>query len=136
MRGRHDRPIAAPGAAARLTAYYLRAVAMLLLAAGLARAALILGLTFDGASFATLTPPWRAAVSTLLLLDIFAAVGLWTGAAWGPVMWVVAIVVEVAMHTALSDVFGPDPLRVAMHGVLFGIFAVLSYIDWRRSVAE
>lgn len=136
MKSRLDRPIAAPGLAARLTAYYVRAVAMLLLAAGLARAALVLGITFDGASFATLDPAWRAGVVTLLLLDIFAAVGLWTGAAWGPVMWVVAIAVEVTMHTALSDIFGPDPLRVALHGVLFGIFAVLSYMDWRRSVAE
>ena len=115
----------------RLTLYYVRAAALLLLGAGLLRACLVLGIGFGGESFVTLDRAEQAGAITLLLLDVFAAVGLWIGAAWGPVMWIVAIVVETAMHTYLADVFGREPLRLALHGLLFGIYLVLVFLDWR-----
>jgi len=118
------------------TIIYLRAVALLLLAAGLARAALILGITSDGQDFSTLAPAWRAGATTLILVDLFAAVGLWIGAAWGPVMWAVALAIEVAMYTLFADLFGSYPLRVAAHGVLFAAFLVLSFLDWRSELVE
>ena len=123
----------APGR--RLTLYSVRVVALLLLGAGLLRASLVLGITFDGGSFVTLDRAGRAGAITLLLLDIFAAVGLWIGAAWGPVMWFVAIAVETAMHTFFADLFGSEPWRLALHGLLFGIFLVLALLD-RRASAE
>ena len=119
-----------------LTIVYLRAVALLLLAAGLARAALILGITADGQDFSSLTPAWRAGVTTLILVDLFAAVGLWIGAVWGPVMWAVALAVEVSMYTIFAEIFGTYPLRIAAHGVLFAAFLILSILDWRRAQAE
>ena len=119
-----------------LTTIYLRAVALLLLAAGLVRACQILGITPDGRDFSDLTPAWRAAAAGLLLVDLFAAVGLWVGAAWGTVMWAVALAVEVTMYTLFSDLFGSHPIRVAVHAALFAIFVALAFLDWRRSLAE
>ena len=94
----------------------MRVAALLLLVAGLARACQVLGIfTPDGLAFADLTPAKRSGAITLLLVDLFAAVGLWVGAAWGPVMWAVALAVEVSMYTLFSDLFGSYPLRVAVH---------------------
>ncbi len=129
-------PVPEPDRNLPLTIIYLRAVALLLLAAGLARAALILGITSDGQDFSTLAPAWRAGATTLTLVDLFAAVGLWIGAAWGPVMWAVALAIEVAMYTLFADLFGSYPLRVAAHGELFAAFLVLSFLDWRSELAE
>jgi hypothetical protein len=129
-------PVREPDETLPLTIIYLRVVALLLLAAGLARAALILGMIPDGEDFSTLGPAWRAGATTLILVDLFAAVGLWIGAVWGPVMWAVALAVEVAMYTLFADLFGSYPLRVAAHGVLFTAFLVLSFLDWRRELAE
>jgi hypothetical protein len=118
----------------RLTVLYLRGVAMLLLLVGLARACQILGIVPEGQpTFADLSPAMRAGAVTLLIGDLLAAVGLWIGAAWGPVMWAVALAIEVSMYTLFSDVFGTSPLRVLVHGTLFLGFLVLSFLEWRRT---
>lgn len=119
-----------------LTTIYVRFVALLLLAAGLARACQILGITLDGRDFSDLVPAWRAGAAGLLLVDLFAAVGLWVGAAWGSVMWAVALAVEVAMYTLFADMFGSHPLRVVLHAALFAVFLGLTFLDWRRALAE
>jgi hypothetical protein len=119
-----------------LTAIYARLVALLLLGAGLARACMVLGITPDGETFADLAPAWRAGATTLVLVDVFAAVGLWVGAAWGPVMWVVALAVEISMYTVFADLFGHYPERIAAHAALFAGFLTLLFVDWRRSRTE
>lgn len=117
-----------------LTVIYMRVAAMLLLIAGLARACQILGiLAPQGLTFDDLTPAMRGGAVTLLLVDLLASVGLWIGAAWGPVMWAVALAVEVAMYTVFSDIFGHYPLRAVIHAVIFLGFLVLSFIEWRRT---
>ena len=117
----------------RVTAYYLMGVAILLLAAGLIRAGLILGITPSGESFDTMDAYWRTGAVALVCLDLFAAVGLWIRAVWGPVMWAIAVIVETVMYTFFSDLFGSYPLRVAVHCVLIGIFLALAAINWRRA---
>jgi hypothetical protein len=117
----------------RVIVYYLMGVAILLLGAGLMRAGLILGITPTGESFETMDVSGRAGAITLVFLDLFAAVGLWIRAVWGPVMWAVAVIVETAMYTLLSDLFGSHPLRVAVHCVLIGIYLVLAAVELRRA---
>jgi len=129
-------PVQEPDPRPSLTAIYLKGVSLLLLAAGLARGCQILGITPDGQSFADLTPAWRAGATTLLLVDLFSAVGLWVGAAWGPVMWAVALAVEISMYTLFADLFGSFPLRVAAHAGLFLAFLALAFLDWRRSLSD
>jgi hypothetical protein len=119
-----------------LTMLYMRVVALLLLLAGLARACQVLGITPDGQGFADLTPAWRAGATTLLLVDLFAAVGLWIGAAWGPVMWAVALAVEISMYTLFSDLFGSYPLRALVHAALFTGFLALTFHEWRRTTSD
>jgi Family of unknown function (DUF6163) len=129
-------PIREPGSRPSLRTIYVRGVALLLLLAGLARACLILGITPDGQSFATLTPAWRVGAATLMLVDLFAGVGLWVGAAWGPVMWAVGLAVEVSMYTLFPELFGTYPGRIAAHGLLFIGFLALTFFEWRRSLSE
>ena len=117
-----------------LTVTYLRVVAMLLLLVGLARACQILGIVPEGQRFADLTPAMRAGAVTLLLVDILAAVGLWIGAVWGPVMWAVALAVEVLMYTLFADIFGSYPLRVMVHTAFFLGFLALTFVEWQRSL--
>jgi hypothetical protein len=119
-----------------LTLIYMRAAAALLLLAGLARASQILGMTPDGRDFGDLTPALRAGATTLLLVDLFAAIGLWVGAAWGPVMWAVALAVEVSMYTIFAELFGSYPVRAVVHGVLFLGFLGLMYVEWRRAALD
>jgi hypothetical protein len=118
------------------TIIYMRIVALLLLVAGLVRACQILGITPDGTTFSDLAPAWRAGAATLLLVDLFAAVGLWIGAVWGPVMWAVALAIEVSMYTLFAELFGTHPLRIGVHASVFAGFLLLSFVEWRRSLAD
>jgi hypothetical protein len=131
------RPLGAPTAELKpgrqLTPLLLRIVGLLFLAAGLARASLVLGLTPTGESFATLTPAWRAGAITLMCLNLFTGVGLWIGATWGPVMWAVAALTETAMYTVFAKHFGYHPLRVGLHVLLLGLYVGLAYTEWRRA---
>ena len=117
------------------TIIYMRVAAMLLLLVGIARACQILGILPEGAeTFADLTPAERAGATTLLIVDLLAAVGLWIGAVWGPVMWAVALAVEVSMYTLFSDIFGSYPLRVLVHASIFLGFLALTFVEWRRAL--
>jgi hypothetical protein len=129
-------PLGAGAPRTSLSLIYLRIVALLLLAAGFVRACQILGITPDGRTFSDLIPAWRAGAITLLFVDFFAAVGLWVGAAWGPVMWAVALSVEISMYTLFGDLFGRYPFRIAIHGLLFAGFLALTFIEWRRALSE
>lgn len=129
-------PVLAENRRASVALTFARIVALLLLAAGLLQACRILGITTDGRTFSDLAPALRVAAATLLIMNLFAAVGLWIEAAWGPVMWAVALAVEVSMHTLFVEIFGPDPLRVALHALLFSVFLVLTFLEWRRAQAE
>jgi hypothetical protein len=130
-------PIEPQGTRLPLTMLYMRVAALLLLLAGLARACQILGIfTPEGLTFADLTPARRSGAVTLLLVDLFAAVGLWVGAAWGPVMWAVALAVEVSMYTLFSELFGSYPLRAIVHSALFIGFLAISLVEWRRTLGE
>lgn len=130
-------PIEPQQARLPLTYVYMRVVGGLLLLAGLARACQVLGiLTPDGLGFADLEPTRRAGAVTLLIVDLFAAVGLWIGAVWGPVMWAVALAIEVAMYTLFSDLFGSYPLRVLIHAVLFAGFLAVTFMEWRRAAND
>jgi hypothetical protein len=130
-------PVAPQSARLPLTLIYMRVVGVLLLLAGLARACQVLGImTPEGLGFADLEPTERAGAVTLLLVDLFAAVGLWIGAGWGPVMWAVAFAIEVAMYTLFSELFGSYPLRVLVHGALFAGFLATTFVEWRRTLGE
>ena len=52
------------------------------------------------------------------------------------VMWAVALAVEVSMYTLFANLFGSYPIRVAVHSCLFIGFLVLSFMEWRRNLAE
>lgn len=110
---------------------YLRLVAVIFLVIGLLRAAAIIGLTPDERNILDMAPAWRAGIVALVALDLFAAVGLWLAAAWGPVIWAVAAIVEIAMYTFLADQFGTHYLRLLGHIVLLAIYLALAIREWR-----
>lgn len=111
---------------------YMRLVGLGFLVVGLMRACLILGITPAGENLMTMSPAWRAGLVTLVLIDLFAAVGLWIRATWGPVLWGVAILVELAMYTAFADLFGTAPVKIVVHLAAFAGFLAIFYLKWRR----
>ncbi len=120
------------GNAAGLLRGYLRLVAILFLCVGLLRAAIVIGMFPDSDGFLGLDAPWRAGLVALVILDLFAAAGLWMAASWGPVIWAVAALVEIAMYTVFADLFGVAWLRVFAHIGLVAVYVAIMVYVWFR----
>jgi Family of unknown function (DUF6163) len=81
----------------------------------------------DGAQyrFDTMDEHWRLACSVLAVLLPAAALGLWGGYAWGVVLWIVAVAIELAMHAWLTPLFGRADLLVTFH--LVGVAVLIAF---------
>ena len=102
---------------------FLRIVALFCLASGVAWWARLTGISEGGAMrFDLVGSHWRFVGASLCVLMPVAAVGLWMGVAWGPVIWVVAAGTESVMHSVFTDWFGEQPQLVAVHGAVLGTY--------------
>ena len=71
----------------------------------------------------------QAAVATLAVLYPVAAIGLWLKGSWGPVVWTVAAIVEIARHESL-----PGNLSTATPTLLMIASTTLCYIALRLTL--
>jgi uncharacterized membrane protein YagU involved in acid resistance len=105
----------------RMLLWYLRALAAVYLISGLSRWAFLVGATgerFDAAALHI-----QIATVYFALTEVVAAVGLWSGRAWGIVAWLFAAVAAMVIHVGLADLFGPGWLVV-----LFHVVSILGYL--------
>ena len=97
--------------------------------------ALLIGFSFGGQGrFDLLSVPWRAAATTLAVVYPVAALGLWLLVSWGPVLWLVAAVVEIVMFGFYPQIFGDKPLLVILHACVAATFVLFRLaIAYQRS---
>jgi hypothetical protein len=83
---------------------------------------------------------WRTATTTLTILYAAAGFGLWQLTRWGLVIWIVACLIQILMHTAFSQYFGLNrELIVIITGLLTTYFVFWSYVyvgKRRRALAK
>jgi hypothetical protein len=68
----------------------------------------------------------------LAVADLVAAVGLWMRVDWGRVIFIAAMVSEIALHTAFSAAYGTDWPLVAVRAALLAGYAGLAILARRR----
>jgi Family of unknown function (DUF6163) len=83
---------------------------------------------------------WRTATTTLTILYAAAGFGLWQLTRWGLVIWIVACLIQILMHTVFSQYFGLNrELIVIITGLLTTYFVFWSYVyvgKRRRALAK
>lgn len=111
---------------------YLIGLSVLMMALGLHQWAIILGIV-DGATgpFEAMTTPWKIATMYLSAIDLVASVGLWMRAAWGKVVWLLAALSEIALHTVFIGTFGSDLPVLLLHFVTIAGFAGFTFLARR-----
>ncbi len=112
--------------------YYLLLLAVVTMLLGLRQWAIILGvIPGGGGMFEAMSTPWKLATIDLAVVDLVASVGLWLRVAWGKVIWIFALVSEIALHTVFIRTFGGDLMIVAFHVATFAGFLALTILARR-----
>jgi hypothetical protein len=135
--GGRDRGVLAPSFAETAFAWFLRAVALYCLAAGIFYWVRLIGF-YPGAlwRFDLMPVHWQIAAPALAVLFPFAAIGLWMVSSWGPVIWVICAASEVVMYAGMPARFGHAEPIVAMHAAIAAIyvfFRLLIFFQRRRA---
>jgi hypothetical protein len=113
--------------------WYLRAMAVLLIGAGLIHWARIVGISpWRGLWFWDMPVEWQTATVFFAVLDLVAAIGLWLTVSWGTVMWLTRALTQVVMHSLFSDIFGRRPYEIAFYLTTIAIYLVLLYLNERE----
>lgn len=78
---------------------------------------------------------WQTAVVALAVLMPVASTGLWMRAPWGPVLWFVAAMGEIAIYSVFARHFEYRPITVAFDVLcilVYIVFRVLLFLEKRR----
>jgi hypothetical protein len=108
--------------------WFMRAVSVLWLLQGVAHWFSVLAPDADPqGSLATMTSMGIAAVMFFSVIDLIAAVGLWLAAAWGGVVWLVAVAGQWIATLILPGFFAYDILTSLGDAVLVGVYFYFTY---------
>jgi uncharacterized membrane protein (DUF2068 family) len=69
---------------------------------------------------------WQIATVFFAVIDLVAAVGLWLAAAWGAVIWLMAVASMLAIEIFFPQVFGVGLLTGVLEGALLAIYLWLA----------
>ncbi|GAA2824880.1 hypothetical protein EDC40_10544 [Aminobacter aminovorans] len=126
-----------PSAIESAFALFLRVVAGYCLLFGILYWVRLIGL-YDGPlwRFDLMPIHWQVAAVTLSVFFPFAAIGLWMLSSWGPVIWFICAVTEIAMYAGFPELFGSRPLIVASHiavALIYAAFRIVLHLKRRRA---
>lgn len=128
----HDSPALKPRSISEtLYVAFLRVVAAICFWFGLQYWAMLTGYSLNGnARFDLLSIPWRVAGSVLAVIFPVAALGLWLGASWGAVIWLIGAGLQIAMYKVWFTIYGQNTLVPVMHCIVAAIYILFHVSFW------
>jgi Family of unknown function (DUF6163) len=79
--------------------------------------------------FDTMTEHWRIAALAMAIGLPVTALGLWSGASWGIVLWIPVAAIELVMYLWFDELYGTAPFKVGFHIVTIVVFVGYSLLD-------
>jgi hypothetical protein len=106
---------------------FLRVMAAASMLKGLYHWARVCGIgTSDADLFQYPSIAWQIATVFFAVIDLVAAVGLWLAAAWGAVIWLMAVASMLAVEIFFPQVFGTGLFTGLIEGALLVIYLWLA----------
>lgn len=113
--------------------WYMRTLAIVYLAMGIAQWAVIIGLvSWNGATLTEMTLPLQTGTVYFAVVDLVAAIGLWLMAPWGGVVWLLSCMSRVMLHTAFMTTFGQENVMVAIQILSILLYLLLTFLADRE----
>ncbi|HWC93412.1 MAG TPA: DUF6163 family protein [Pseudolabrys sp.] len=111
----------------RRLVFFLRTMAVVAMLKGLYHWARVCGIVVDdGQPFELQSIALQAATVFFAVLDLVAAVGLWLAAAWGAVIWLMAVASMLAVEIFFPQVFGGGLVVGVAEGAVLVIYLLLA----------
>jgi len=106
---------------------FLRVMACISIIKGLYHWSRVCGIGIDSSdAFQYHSIAWQTATVFFAVIDLVAAVGLWLAAAWGAVIWLMAVASMLAVEIFFPQVFGAGLLTGLLEGALLGLYLWLA----------
>ncbi len=114
--------------------WFMRLLSLLWIAQGLANwGRMLIGEGNPQGLFGTMSDLAMGAVIFFAVLDLMAAVGLWLAAAWGGVVWLIAVAAQWLALVILPGFFAYDVAISAADVLLVAVYFVLTFQAARES---
>ena len=111
----------------RRLVFFLRAMAIVSMLKGLYHWARVCGLVIgDDLPFELQPIAWQVATVFFAVIDLVAAVGLWLAAAWGAVIWLMAVASMLAVDIFFPQVFGAGLIVGGVEAGLLIVYLLLA----------
>ncbi len=111
--------------------WFMRVLALLWIAKGLASWASILGAVYLAGPFEGRSTGFQATTIYFAVIDLVAAVGLWLTSTWGGVMWLLAIMSHLILAVFFPSYVPSNAASVASFLSLIGTYLALSWLGAR-----
>jgi hypothetical protein len=121
-----EREEAGPGLWTKRLVLFLRVMAGLSILKGLYHWSRVTGIGTGDDLFEYHSVAWQTATVFFAVIDLVAAVGLWLAAAWGAVLWLMAIASMLAVEIFFPQVFGGGLLSGLFESALLMLYLVLA----------
>ncbi|HVY59721.1 MAG TPA: DUF6163 family protein [Xanthobacteraceae bacterium] len=105
---------------------FLRVMAGLSMIKGLYHWSRVCGIGVGGDLFVYHSIAWQTATVFFAVIDLVAAVGLWLAAAWGAVIWLMAIASMLAVELFFPQVYGGGLVTVVLEIALLALYLWLA----------
>ena len=105
---------------------FLRLMAAVSMLKGVYHWSRVCGIGTGGELFEYQSTAWQAATIFFAVIDLVAAVGLWLAAAWGAVIWLMAVASMLAFEIFFPQVFGGGLIIGLAEGSLLAIYLWLA----------
>jgi fatty acid desaturase len=113
----------------RRLVWFMRVVAILWIAKGLAAWSVIVGAGGALPPFEARATGFQAIVIYFAVIDLVAAVGLWLASTWGGVLWLLAVMSHLVLTFFFPSVLVGGWPAMAAFSVLIAVYLVLSWLS-------
>ena len=118
----------------RILVWFMRVMAFVWILKGLVAWMAIIGTPLPGIpGFSGLPTSAQATVVTFAVLDLVAAIGLWLTSTWGGVMWLLAVMTNVAIAMLRPGEIGTSPVLAGLQLALVVSYVTLSWLASRET---
>lgn len=118
----------------RILVWFMRVMAVVWILKGLVAWMAIIGTPLPGLpAFSGLPTSAQATVVTFAVLDLVAAIGLWLTSTWGGVMWLLAVMTNVAIAMLRPGEVGTSPTLAGLQLALVVSYVTLSWLASREA---